>query len=95
MFGVVNHLHFDSPVEEFVAALEEEGAPLLATMKGFKHFYFIKEGEDRAAVVIVWDNAEDAANGSKQFGSTWFAQNIAPRLASDQQRIVGPILVQN
>lgn len=92
MHTVVNHLHLDGPVEDFVPSLEAEGLPLLATMPGFHSFYFVKEAADRAIVIIMWDSLEEAAAGAKQFGSTWFAQNIAPHLASEQQRTVGEVL---
>jgi heme-degrading monooxygenase HmoA len=92
MHVVVNHLHLDAPVEEFVPSLRAEGVELLSSLPGFRSFYFVKEASDRAIVVIVWDSLEDAAAGAKQFGSTWFAQHIAPHLASEQQRTVGEAL---
>ena len=92
MYSVVNHLHLDGPVEDFVPGLQAEGMGLLSAMKGFRAFYFVKEAADRAIVIILWDSAEDAMAGAKQFGSTWFAGNIAPHLASEQQRTLGEVL---
>jgi hypothetical protein len=94
MFAVINHLHFSKPVAEFRAGLAQEGLPLLASQPGFRDFYFVQEGEDRAAVIILWASAEDAANGARAFGPTWFAQHIAPYLASEQQRSMGEVMVQ-
>lgn len=93
MFAVVNHLHLNKPVDEIRVSIEQEGAPLLATFPGFQGFYFVKEAEDRAIVIILWATPADAQSGAQKFGSTWFAQNIAPFLASEQQRSVGPVLV--
>ncbi len=92
MYTVVNHLHLDGPIEAFVPSLQSEGLPLLSSMPGFRSFYFVREGDDRAIVVIIWDSLEDAVAGGKEFGSTWFAQNIAPHLAGEQQRTVGEVL---
>lgn len=93
MYAVVNHLHFDQPVEEFRATLASEGMPLLAGLPGFKDFHFVKVGEDRAIVIILWQDAASAENGAKVFGPTWFAKNFAPHLASEQQRSSGEVLV--
>ena len=94
MFAVINHLHFSKPVNEFKAAVEQEGLPLLSSFSGFRDFYFVRESEDRAAVIILWDSPAEAASGAKEFGSTWFAQHLAPYLASEQQRSVGEVIVQ-
>ena len=32
-------------------------------------------------------------NGAKTFGPTWFAKNVAPYLASEQQRSVGEVIL--
>lgn len=93
MHAVINHLHFTKPAEEFRAPLEEEGLPLLASLPGFRGFYFVKEAEDRAAVILLWEDAASAQAGARAFGPTWFAANIAPALASEQRRSMGDVLV--
>lgn len=45
-------------------------------------------------VIILWVSADEAVNGAKTFGPTWFAQHIAPYLASEQQRSMGEVIVQ-
>ena len=94
MHAVVNHLHFNKPVEEFQAAVTQEGLPLLAQSPGFRDAMFVKEGPDRGVIILLWDTADDAMNGAKTFGPTWFAQNIAPHLASEQQRTAGEVLAK-
>ncbi len=95
MFAVINHLHFSKPVDEFQIPIEQEGLlPLLSGFPGFRKLYFVKVSEDRAAVIILWDSAAEAANAAEEIGSTWFAQHIAPHLASEQQRSVGEVIVQ-
>jgi hypothetical protein len=64
-------------------------------MPGFKDFMFVKVADDRAIVILVWEDGPSAEHGSKTFGPTWFAKNFAPYLASEQQRSTGPIIVHN
>lgn len=93
MHAVVNHLHFSKPVDDFRQAVEQEGLPLLSSLPGFRDFLFVKVADDRAVVILVWQDAASAENGAKVFGPTWFAKNFAPYLASEQQRSSGPVIV--
>jgi hypothetical protein len=93
MYAVVNHLHFSRPADSFKQELEAEGLPLLASLAGFKGFYFVRSAEDRAIVILLWESAETAQLGAQTFGPTWFARHIAPHLASEQQRSMGEVLV--
>ncbi len=93
MFAVINHLHLTKPVDEFRLPLEQDGVPLLARQPGFIDFKFIKVDDTHAIVVILWATPADAQNGAASFGPTWFAQHVAPFLASEQQRSVGPVIV--
>ena len=95
MYAVVNHLHFSKPVDEFRAAVSNEGLPLLQSLPGFKDFYFVKVADDRAIVILVWQDAASAESGAKTFGPTWFAKNLAPYLASEQQRSSGDVIVSH
>lgn len=94
MFAVINHLHLDVPVETLKASMDAEGIPLLASLPGFKHIYYVKEDDTHAVVILLWETAADAENGSKVFGPSWFATNIAPHLASPQRRSMGPVVAQ-
>jgi heme-degrading monooxygenase HmoA len=95
MYAVVNHLHLTKPVDEFRAGVEEELRPLLLGSPGFKDFYFVKVAEDRAIAIIIWQDAASADAGAEQFGPGWFHNNVAPYLASEQQRSTGEIIVQS
>ena len=95
MFAVVNQLHFTKPVDDFIAAINADGLPLLAILPGFVDFKFVKIAEDRAVVLLFWETGADAQNGAVQFGPTWFAKNCIPYLASEQQRVAGPIVMQH
>lgn len=94
MYVVINHLHLDIPVDQMLDSVREEFVPLLAGLKGFRNYYLVKEAEDRATVLAFYETAEDAANGAKAIGSTYFAERIAPHLASDQVRTSGEVVVQ-
>ena len=93
MFAVVNHLHVTKPVDELGIAIEQEGASVLASLPGFKGFHFVKVDDSHAIVIILWNTGADAQNGAQKFGPGWFAQHIAPYLASEQERSAGPVLV--
>lgn len=93
MFAVVNHLHFAKPVDEFTATVSNEGMSLLASFPGFVDFNFIKEGENKAIVIIIWKDGESAMSGAKQFGPTWFAKNLAPFFAEKENRSTDEVLV--
>ncbi len=93
MFAVVNHLHLTKSTDEIGAAMQAEGLPILSQLPGFLDFHFVKVDDSHGIVIILWDTPANAQNGSAVFGPTWFAQNVAPFLASEQQRSVGPVLV--
>jgi hypothetical protein len=90
---VVNHMRFNVPVDELVPVVTERFLPAFDALPGFHAFYFVKEADDRAAVVIVWDSVEDAAAGSAALGPTVFDEVVAPHLAAAQERTVGQALV--
>jgi heme-degrading monooxygenase HmoA len=94
MVAVIKHLRFSKPVSEFEAAVEREALPLLSTFPGFRDFSFLRIGEDRAVVIILWASAAEAANGAKEFGPDWFAQNFAPYRAGEQQHSFREVIFQ-
>ena len=95
MFAVVNHLQFSRPVDEIQAKLEKEGLPLLASNKGFINFHLVKEAEDKAIVLILWEDAASAQAGAKSFGPTWFTSNIKPHLVGPELRSVGEVTLSH
>lgn len=92
MFAVVNHLYLSKPVDEFQSAVQSAGLPLLQSLAGFKELHFVKAGDDHAIVILLWENGAAAQAGAAVFGPTWFAQNLAPFLKSEQQRSAGPVI---
>jgi hypothetical protein len=92
---VVNHMRFNVPVDELVPVVTERFLPAFDAQPGFHAFYFVREADDRAVVVIVWDSPEDAAAGSAALGPTVFNDVVVPRLAAAQERTVGPALVSH
>lgn len=93
MYIVMNHLHLDIPIEQVTAKMEKEAIPMISGLPGFIGVYLTRESENRGTVVILWDSLENARNGGAVMGPGWFAQNIAPHLASDQVRTVEEVLV--
>ena len=95
MFAVVNHLHLNVPVEQISSATAQEGLPILKGLPGFQGVNLVKVADDRLIVILYWDSAANAENGAKIFGPTWFAKNIAPHLASEQQPSVGEVILHS
>jgi heme-degrading monooxygenase HmoA len=95
MHAVVNQLHFNKPVDEFRASLTDELLPLITSLPGFIDFYFVKVRDDQAIAIIFWQDAASAEQGANTIGPTWFAEKIAPFLASDQQRSTGEVIVSS
>ena len=94
MYAVVNHLHLTIPADQLGAATAQSGLAVLKQLPGFRGLNLVKVADDRVIVVLYWETAADAQHGAATFGPTWFAQNIAPYLASEQQRSVGEVIVQ-
>jgi hypothetical protein len=94
MFAVVNHLHLSRPVDEIGEAIRREGVVVLSALPGFEDFYFVKVSDDHGIVIILWDSPANAQNGAAKFGPTWFAQNIAPYLAKEQERSAGAVIAR-
>ena len=93
MHAVINQLHFKQPVQETLKDVDRNLGPIIERLPGFKNFYLVQTAEDRATVIILWETEEDAINGGKTIGPTYFATEIAPHLASDQIRELGPVIV--
>ena len=93
MYAVVNHLHLKVSVEQISVAMEQEGLPILKELPGFQGVNLVKVADDRLIVILYWDSAASAENGAKTFGPTWFAKNVAPHLASEQQRNTGKVVL--
>src|SRR5262245_15625461 len=94
MFVVINHLHLDCPVSDLLPTLESEFPPVFRTLPGFEGCRLVQEADDRLAVLIFWKDGPSAQNGAATIGPTLFAKHIAPRLASEQQRTVGPVVLE-
>ena len=95
MYAVVSHLHLSVPVAEVRETIEREFPPVFDSLPGFKSFSVVQTAEDQAIAIMVWERAEDAANGAQTIGPGLFAKHIAPFLASDQQRSMGEVIVQH
>ena len=93
MYAVVNHLHVTKPIDEYREPMERELKPQLLGMPGFVAFHFVKVADDRAIVILLWQDAASADNGARQFGPGWFRTNVAPFLASEQQRSQGEVII--
>lgn len=94
MHAVINHLHFKRTVRETLTGIENDLGPIIEKLPGFKNFFVVQTAEDRATVIIFWETEADAVNGGKTIGPTYFATAVAPYLASDQVRVLGPVIAE-
>lgn len=90
---VVNHLHPTKPIDELRESFEKEGLPLLARQPGFIESFLVKSDEYHGIAIIVWDDRASPDNGGKVMGPTWFHDNVALYLSSEQLRSVNDVVV--
>ena len=94
MHAVINHLYLNVPIETVRQASEQSLLPILSGIPGFREFDLVQAAEDHLIVILLWENLDAANRGSSVIGPTWFAQNVAPHLKSEQQRSVGEVVLQ-
>lgn len=92
MFVVINQLHIPGDIEDILAVIRDEFSSVFNGLPGFKSFDLVKTDADRYTVLIFWETGEDAARGAGIIGPSLFAKHIGPRLASEQQRTMGPVV---
>jgi hypothetical protein len=95
MFAVVNQLHLSIPVDDLAPKVQAEGFPTLAQYTGFVAGHLVKVADDRCLILLLWESGQAAEAGARQFGPSWFKDNIAPHLASEQQRSAGPVVASS
>jgi heme-degrading monooxygenase HmoA len=91
---VINHLHLTEPVDGLVDEIRAAFEPAFGAQPGFRHFWLVREADDRAAVIIEWESPEAAMAGSQAIGPTVFHDVIARRLAGEQVRTMGAVVVE-
>jgi hypothetical protein len=94
MYAIVNHLRLTIPADQLGDSARQSGLNALKILPGFRGLNLVKVADDRVIVILYWDTAADAQHGAAVFGPTWFARNIAPYLASEQQRSTGEVVVE-
>lgn len=91
---VINHLHFRGPVADYLATVQAEFPPVMRQCAGFEGFRLVQTDTDRATVLITWATPQDAQAGAMVVGPSLFAKHVAPNLASEQDRRVGPVVLE-
>lgn len=87
MYTVVNHLYLNVPIKPIRQSAEQDLLPRFRDLPGFRAFNLVKAAEDHLIVIIFWESLENANHGASIIGPAWFAQNIAPHLTREQQRV--------
>jgi hypothetical protein len=93
MHAVINHPYLHVPIETIRQAAEQSLLPMLYEVPSFREFNLVKAAEDHLIVLLFWEDLESANQGVSMIGPTWFAQNVAPYLKSEQQRTLGEVVL--
>ena len=93
MYAVVNHFHFNIPVDKIKEHFLKKGLDIISSFPGFYKFYFIKEDEEQATVIIIWEDENSAQNTSDSLRATWFSQYIRPYLIGNRNTRAGEVVI--
>jgi hypothetical protein len=92
MFAVVNRLTFTDPVDRPVTALfADEAIPRLREA-GCREAHVVQTGERELMLVIVFENAEQAAAVTESVGSPWMRERVVALLGAPTDRRTGPVV---
>jgi hypothetical protein len=92
---VVNRLRFSVPVDELSPRIADAFPPAFDECAGFEGFELVKVGDHEVVVLIHWADGASAQAGAARIGPTIFNDLIVPNLAAEQDRVVGPVVVQH
>jgi heme-degrading monooxygenase HmoA len=90
---VINRLRFSVPVDEVASRVAAAFPPAFDGLDGFERFELVKVADDRAVVLIHWRDLAAAQAGAAAIGPTVFHEVVMPFLASEQDRVAGPVVV--
>ena len=90
---VINRLHFSVPVDEVAPRVAATFPAAFDALDGFERFELVKVADDRAVVLIHWRDGAAAQAGAAAIGPTVFRDVVGPLLASEQDRMAGPVVV--
>jgi hypothetical protein len=92
---VVNRLQLAVRIDELVPRIREAFPPAFDACDGFERFELVKVADNVAVVLIHWRDATAAQAGAARIGPTVFDELIVPNLAGEQDRAVGPVVVEH
>jgi len=91
--AVVNHLHFEAPVDpELFRRAETEVGEDMKSVAGFRGFRVVLASERHAILVIYGDTAQTLDDLATLVGNTWMRANVAPLLARPPERHLGAVI---
>ena len=90
---VINHMGLDVDPTIIGEEIERTGLPAARALPGFRGYFWLRNGPDRATAVICWDSAETAQAAAAVLGPTWFNEHVFPHLLGEQDRTGGEAIV--
>jgi hypothetical protein len=88
--AVINQLQPKISVDQIGEIIESEALVLLKHMPECEGIDLKKATSDQGTVILYQDNAVGTENGGRIFAPTWFANNIALNLASNNEAMGKP-----
>ncbi len=96
MAAVVNHLHFNEPIDPALfATAQVDLVPQMRAIEGFRGFEVIQTSEHDAILVILGDTIDVLDQIATEVGSPWMRENIVPLLDGPPQRHIGPTIASS
>jgi len=74
MYASINHWTFKVPAASLAGGIESDLIPQLKTMAGFQRALFVQEGENKLAIVIIWENEDAMKQAMPKLGEGWFGK---------------------
>ena len=94
MHIVVNHLTIQDTVDwsKLGAAVEQFQAGVSGKHPGFLGVSLVREGENKAILLVLFQDLESLNDFSRNIAAPWFTEHVKPYLAGPVDRHVGEIV---
>lgn len=74
MYASINHWTFKIGVASMKDGIEKDLVPQLKTMAGFHRALFVQEGDNKLAIVIVWESEDAMKQAMPKLSEGWFGK---------------------
>ena len=78
--------------DELIRRVNEEAAPMISGMPGFKAYYMVVADDDSITTISIFEDQATAEESNQQM-LNWIKQNVAPHLAGPPEAMAGQVVV--